>query len=138
MSYAGDLTPRAAFDLLISIDESALVDVRTAPELAFVGAANLSLLGKQVHHVEWQRYPDGRINEQFIDDLIRLDIAREDPVLFLCRSGNRSAHAARAATRAGYAQAYNVAHGFEGPLDHQGRRGTISGWKADGLPWRQS
>jgi rhodanese-related sulfurtransferase len=61
----------------------------------------------------------------------------ERPVLFLCRSGVRSAAAAEAAARAGYAHAYNVTEGFEGPLDADGHRG-VSGWKAAGLPWRQS
>ncbi|MEM7686023.1 MAG: rhodanese-like domain-containing protein, partial [Pseudomonadota bacterium] len=32
----------------------------------------------------------------------------------------------------------NVAEGFEGDLDADGHRGTINGWKAHGLPWRQS
>jgi len=30
-----------------------------------------------------------------------------------------------------------VAEGFEGHHDSQGHRGTVSGWKAEGLPWRQ-
>ena len=59
------------------------------------------------------------------------------PVVFLCRSGNRSIGAAEAATEAGIAPSYNVLDGFEGNLDeHKHRGGT--GWKAVGLPWKQS
>ena len=49
----------------------------------------------------------------------------------------RSLAAAEAAQAAGFPHAYNVADGFEGPPDGDGHRGTVAGWKADGLPWRQ-
>jgi rhodanese-related sulfurtransferase len=58
--------------------------------------------------------------------------------LFLCRSGARSRAAAAALTRIGFEKAFNVAGGFEGDLDGEGHRGAITGWKAAGLPWRQS
>ena len=38
---------------------------------------------------------------------------------------------------AGYARAYNVADGFEGPLDSERHRGAKEGWKAKGLAWIQ-
>ena len=59
-------------------------------------------------------------------------------MLFLCRSGVRSHHAAEAAARAGFKRAYNVLEGFEGDLDCTRRRGTLGGWRAAGLPWEQS
>jgi rhodanese-related sulfurtransferase len=49
----------------------------------------------------------------------------------------RSKAAAAAAARAGYAKVYNVVEGFEGALDAEQHRGA-AGWKAAGLPWRQS
>ncbi|MGZ4527583.1 MAG: rhodanese-like domain-containing protein, partial [Mycobacterium sp.] len=58
------------------------------------------------------------------------------PVIFLCRSGQRSIGAAEAATAVGIAPAYNVLDGFEGHLDAHGHRGE-TGWRAIGLPWRQ-
>ena len=61
----------------------------------------------------------------------------ERPVVFLCRSGNRSIGAAEAATEAGIAPSYNVLDGFEGDLDEDRHRGA-TGWKAVGLPWKQS
>ena len=42
-----------------------------------------------------------------------------------------------AAQSAGFPHVFNVATGFEGPMDAEGHRGTVSGWKADGLPWKQ-
>ena len=58
-------------------------------------------------------------------------------MVFLCRSGNRSIGAAKAATAAGIEPSYNVLDGFEGDLDDDKHRGG-TGWKAVGLPWRQS
>ena len=49
----------------------------------------------------------------------------------------RSLAAAQAARAAGFANVYNVADGFEGPINADGHRGQAAGWKADGLPWRQ-
>jgi rhodanese-related sulfurtransferase len=86
--------------------------------------------------VEWQRFPDGRVNDRFVDELREAGVAPGTPVYFLCRSGVRSVAAAEAATAAGLGPAYNIVHGFEGPLDEQGRR-TVAGWKNSGLPWRQ-
>ena len=77
-------------------------------------------------------------NAVFIEDL-QEKIGAESgtrPVVFLCRSGNRSIGAAEAATAAGYAPAYNMLDGFEGNLDENRHRGG-TGWKAVGLPWIQ-
>jgi rhodanese-related sulfurtransferase len=62
----------------------------------------------------------------------------ETPLLMLCRSGARSRAAAVALTGAGFARAYNIAGGFEGDPDGMRHRGQVNGWKAEGLPWRQS
>jgi adenylosuccinate synthase len=45
--------------------------------------------------------------------------------------------AGQAAQAAVTPHAFNVADGFEGPVDAEGHRGTVAGWKAEGLPWRQ-
>jgi rhodanese-related sulfurtransferase len=138
MSYAGDTTPAEAFARLRDVPGVTLVDVRPQVELAFVGLPDLGLVGKDVIRVEWQRFPDGAINDRFVEELASAGLDQTDPVLFLCRSGARSAAAAEVATRAGYREAYNVAEGFEGPPDVSGHRGTTGGWKVAGLAWRQS
>ena len=40
--------------------------------------------------------------------------------------------------QAGFSQAYNIMGGFEGDLDAERHRGKATGWKAAGLPWKQS
>ena len=115
-----------------------LVDVRTHPELAYVGYPDLSALGKRVITIEWQQFPTGSQNPEFISELRAHGVSEDASVYFICRSGARSRFAAVAATAAGFGQAYNVAHGFEGPHDGRGHRGTVAGWKVAQLPWRQS
>jgi rhodanese-related sulfurtransferase len=113
-----------------------LVDVRTRAEWTYVGLPEVSPPDQGPVLVEWQRFPDGRVNDRFVDELREAGVTPGTPLYFLCRSGVRSVAAAEAATAAGLGPAYNILHGFEGPLDEQGRR-TVAGWKNAGLPWRQ-
>ena len=136
MNYAGDVDPSGTYAALQAEDDAVLVDVRTSAEWSYVGLPDLSHIGKRVIPLEWQRFPDGALNGSFVDQLREAGVGEGAPIYFLCRSGVRSAAAAEAATAAGLGPAYNVADGFEGPLDREGHR-TVAGWKVDGLPWRQ-
>jgi rhodanese-related sulfurtransferase len=139
MSYAGDITPEQAWKLLSDNPDAVLVDVRTDAEWRFVGVPDLSSLGRDVVFIEWNS-SNGQRNENFLTDLKeRIPAAAgagERPLVFLCRSGNRSIGAAELATEAGLTPAYNVLDGFEGHLDDNGHRGG-TGWRAIGLPWKQ-
>lgn len=136
MTYAGDITPEEAWTLLSDAPDAVLVDCRTDAEWRFVGVPDLSPLQRDVVFIEWNR-SDGTHNESFVEDLKSAGVTGERPVVFLCRSGNRSIGAAEAATAAGIGPSYNVLDGFEGNLDANRHRGS-TGWKAVGLPWRQS
>lgn len=139
MSYAGDITPQQAWELLREHPEAVLVDVRTDAEWRYVGVPDTSTIDRRTVLIEWVSYPTGARNESFVDQLVEagIDNGSERPVIFLCRSGQRSIGAAEAATAAGIGPAYNVLDGFEGGLGGDGRRG-VSGWRALGLPWTQS
>ncbi len=130
----GDLTPQQAWKALAEDPAAVLVDVRTRPEWTFVGVPDLSEVGRSVVTVQWSTYPGGH-NDAFLQELAA--VPHEAPVLFLCRSGVRSAAAADAARAAGWERTYNVLEGFEGDLDEDGHRGA-RGWRASGLPWRQT
>lgn len=127
--YAGDVDPRTAWNLA-ETGAALIVDVRSAEERKFVGRVPQSL------HVAWATGLDLVRNPRFVDEL-EAAVPKDAPILFLCRSGRRSISAAVAATRAGYRHAYNIAEGFEGDLDGQGRRGRSNGWRFRGLPWQQ-
>ncbi|NNM44623.1 rhodanese-like domain-containing protein [Knoellia koreensis] len=136
MTYAGDVTPQDAYAALVADEDAVLVDVRTTAEWSYVGLPDLSGVGKRVVCVEWQRFPDGAVNGDFVDQLQDVGLPDGAPIYFLCRSGVRSVAAAEAATAAGLGPAYNVLDGFEGPHDDQGHR-SVAGWKNSDLPWRQ-
>ncbi len=140
--YAGDLSVEAAWDLLKKDAKAQLVDVRTGAERQFVGLPDLSAVGRRLLCIDWQIFPNMDLNTKFVDSLTQelqtIGADRDTPLLFLCRSGARSRAAAVAMTEAGFTRAFNVAGGFEGDLDHEGRRGRKNGWKASGLPWRQT
>ena len=128
LSYAGALLPAEAHKLMQA--GAKLVDVRTKPELLYVGKVPGSLT------VEWQTYPGNRENPEFLAELAAA-VPKDMPVMFLCRSGVRSHSAAEAATRAGWREAYNVLEGFEGNKDSEQHRNTVNGWRKAGLPWTQ-
>jgi rhodanese-related sulfurtransferase len=77
------------------------------------------------------------VNQNFVEHLENAGLGREAPLLFMCRSGARSRAAAIAMTARGFKNCYNVASGFEGDADRTRHRGTVSGWKVEGLPWLQ-
>lgn len=139
-----ELDPVAAYRLLESNPSTALVDVRTRAEWAFVGLPDISATGRPFWQVEWVRFPGGARNPGFLDELAEL-MGDSVPArqLFICRSGARSMAAAQAvaaalAEKGVEVHCSNVGEGFEGDLDAEGHRGRLNGWKARGLPWRQS
>jgi len=136
-SYAGDISPKQAWDILADNPKATLVDVRTDAEFAYVGNPDLSSLGKQVLRVYWKVFPAMEVNPNFVAEVGKTGVAKDAPLLFLCRSGVRSRDAAVAMTAAGFKECYNVADGFEGDKDATGHRGTVNGWKVAGLPWAQ-
>ena len=132
-----NVTPKQAWEALRANPDAQLVDVRTDPEWTFVGVPDLSDADKQPVLIPWQMYPAMQVNAQFVDQMRQAGFMPGHHIYFLCRSGARSTAAAQAMQAAGYPNVYNVAEGFEGPPDQRGHRGTVAGWKAESLPWRQ-
>ena len=129
LPYAGALLPAEAHSLMQQ--GAKLVDVRTDAELHYVG----SVPGSDA--IEWSTFPEGERNPTFLQQLAGA-VKKDEPVMFLCRSGVRSHNAAIAATQAGWTEAYNVLEGFEGDKDGAGHRNVVGGWRKAGLPWIQS
>ena len=131
LPYFGAVTPSDAYALVKAATDARLIDVRTRPEWDYVGHVPHSAL------LEWNVYPDSTRNPEFLAQLQVAAPDRDAPVLFLCRSGQRSDGAARMAAAAGYSKAFNILEGFEGDKDAQGQRGKLGGWRKAGLPWVQ-
>ncbi len=132
LPYAGAVTPTEAYALLQTDNNVKLVDVRTNAERDWIGRV---AVGEAQHAaVQWSTYPGGAPNPDFLEQLAQ--IANKDNVLlFLCRSGVRSRHAAKLATEHGYANSFDILEGFEGDKDGESHRKTVSGWCKAGLPW---
>lgn len=122
--YAGDISVDDAWKLLEKKANAVLVDVRTSQEWEQVGLPDLNTLSKEPLRLSWMFLPSGEQNSQFVSEFSRLQVAKDAPVLLLCKSGGRSQAAALSLTQNGYHCCFNVAGGFEGP----------NGWKAKRLP----
>jgi rhodanese-related sulfurtransferase len=136
-----DVSSKETWDRLQGNARAQLVDVRTRAEWTFVGLPDLAPIGKRILTLEWQTFPDSRVDPDFANRLTAaLEAAgasKDDEIFFICRSGGRSRMAAEVMAEAGFRQCRNVADGFEGPLDSERHRGQSGGWKAAGLAWVQ-
>jgi rhodanese-related sulfurtransferase len=121
--------PREAWELF-SHDEAQLIDVRSNEEQKFVGSVFGAL------SVPWATGTGLIRNPRFVRE-VEQKVKKTDVLLLLCRSGKRSALAARALTEAGFENVFNIAEGFEGELDEKQQRGRLGGWRSHGLPWVQ-
>ncbi|WP_085316582.1 rhodanese-like domain-containing protein [Derxia lacustris] len=129
LPYAGSVPPADAW-ALAQEGSAVLVDVRSGEERKFVGQVPGSV------HVAWATGTSLTRNPRFAREL-EAKVPKNAVLLLLCRSGKRSALAAEAATKAGFANAFNVLEGFEGEIDEAHQRGRSDGWRFRGLPWIQ-
>lgn len=114
LPYAGALTPTEAYTLLQDDPRVRLIDVRTNAERDWVGKP--AVADAQHGAVQWSLYPGGAPNPEFLQQLEQA-AGKDDVLLFLCRSGVRSRHAAKLATEHGYANCFDILEGFEGDKD---------------------
>jgi rhodanese-related sulfurtransferase len=132
-----NIHPRQVWEALRGNPDARLVDCRTDVEWNFVGVPDLAEVRQEPILIPWQVYPTMQVNVAFMEHMAHAGLEPRHHVYFLCRSGVRSLAAAQLARSAGFPHVYNIANGFEGPVDPDLHRGTVSGWKAEGLPWRQ-
>ncbi|MES2117697.1 MAG: rhodanese-like domain-containing protein [Pseudomonadota bacterium] len=130
-------------------EQAYLVDVRTRYEVAYLGMPTVA--DANIPYVE---HPDdagwdakaGRwamaVNNDFGPELARRmtakGLGKDDTVILICRSGDRSGRAASLLAQLGYHKVYTVIDGFEGDLAKDGPQAgqrVVNGWKNAGLPW---
>jgi len=133
------VNPRQAYAMLENDPTAVLVDVRSTMEFLMVGHPVGAI------HISWLDEPDFTPNPQFVRQVRELMLGGAicepgqgcPPILLICRSGRRSLEAGHQLAEAGLREIYNIAGGFEGPLDDHHRRSTVAGWRFEGLPWEQ-
>jgi len=124
------------------------IDVRTPEEQLFVGVPdgidgttpfgimNYSKWNENKH--TYFRGPNPDFLGQFEMWAMDKGIEKADPIVLICRSGDRSALASDLLARNGYTNVWSVVDGFEGDMakdgPNKGRR-AVNGWKNAGLPW---
>lgn len=137
--YAGDVTPREAWNILADNPAAVLVDVRTQVEWQLIGKPDLSSIDREPIFLQWVTMQGP--NKDFIPELKAAleerGVATGAPIYFMCQSGGRSKVSAMQCTELGYTAAWNIAEGFEGDLDEHQHRNSVGGWKFAGLPWTQ-
>ena len=124
------------------------LDLRTPEELLFVGMTD-KIDGNApfgiMNYSKWDekkkaftRFPNPDFLSNFEFWALDKGIEKSDPIVLICRSGDRSALGADFLARNGYTNVWSVVDGFEGDLatdgPNKGRR-VVNGWKNVGLPW---
>jgi rhodanese-related sulfurtransferase len=127
------LPPRQAWQFLQERPDTLFIDVRMEIESLYVGRP------PGVVNIPWYEYPDMTPEPaQFVQAVEReMQGEKARPVLLICRSGQRTVAAGQALEQAGFTHVAHVQHGFEGELNEQFKRSSLSGWRFEGLPWEQ-
>ena len=140
-----NIEPPEAYELIQKAPRNTfIVDVRTRAEYQFVGHPLGAYLvpiyflstifkGKGYEMLE---------NPDFGKNIMHKFNPEADTLIFMCRSGTRSALAMNAAVKAGWPveKAYSMMGGFEGgkiknPNSSFNGRRNGGGWRNEGLPW---
>lgn len=153
-----------AFDMLNTVPDTYLIDVRSRPEYQFVGhPVNAYLFPYSFFEPQFVEVGQDHVaayayntkNRAFVNEITKV-FKKADNLLIICRDGARSALAAKELVNAGFVNVFDVGDGFEGPPfpyfeeDNQrkfyrqlAKRNRIQGynhrrhygWQWWGLPW---
>jgi rhodanese-related sulfurtransferase len=144
------LTPRQAADFVAKNKAKVLfLDVRTRAEAVYTGMATpIDALVPYVEfpemHADWgwdetrgaYKYePFNDFAPEVARRLKEKGLAKDDAIVLMCRSGDRSSRAANLLADLGYTRVYSVVGGFEGPANEKTGMRDVGGWKVAKLPW---
>ena len=140
----GDVTAEKAFKIWQSdTDNVKIIDVRTRAEYALVGhppmAFNIPIAFWTDQFDPLKKTYRLKANPDFVKE-IKNRFSKENTLLLLCRSGQRSGTAAKLVRNAGFSKIHNITDGFEG-RPFPGRTSLLTtavpknGWKNSGAPW---
>lgn len=144
------LDAKEAYALKQQLGEHALlIDIRTRGEVSYTGMATVA----DAHVPLFEHPPNapwddkaGRFKMEFNNDfesevarrMAARGLGKNDTVIVMCRSGDRSTKAVNLLAEAGYAKVFTVVDGFEGDTAKDGPNAVkrvVNGWKNAGLPW---
>ena len=143
------LTAAEAYNLKKTLGNKAyLVDIRTPGEVMFVGMAHDVDIHIPFYLADYSRWdpkkrqyamkPNPDFIRELQNHLEKENLDKDASIILMCRSGSRSAKAARLLYDHDYKRVYTVIDGFEGDAakvgEQKGQR-VVNGWKNAGLPW---
>lgn len=144
------LTAVEAYEFVQNNSKDVLfLDVRTRAEVDFLGMPTIA--DANIPYMladDWGQWDEKKStfklspNSGFLPavekQLAKKGLTKESKIVVMCRSGSRSAKAAKLLGEAGYKNVYTVVDGFEGDKakdgPHKGQR-VVNGWKNANLPW---
>lgn len=135
-------------DFIKTHPKTLFLDLRTPEELLFVGVPagiDGNVTFGIMNYNKWDekkktfvRFPNPDFLANFEYWALDKGTEKNDPIVLICRSGDRSALGADFLAKQGYTNVWSVVDGFEGDLakdgPNKGRR-AVNGWKNGGLPW---
>jgi rhodanese-related sulfurtransferase len=138
------VTAKEAYDLWQKDQQKIkIIDCRTPEEYAFIGHAPMATnVPSKFMTYAWDEKKKEyvmKVNPDFVKE-IKKKFAKDDTILVMCRSGQRSAPSVDLLTKAGFTKVYNITDGFEGDKikdpqsPNQGKR-MKDGWRISNLPW---
>jgi rhodanese-related sulfurtransferase len=115
-----DILSIEAYDMLNTVPDTYLIDVRTRAEYQFIGHAPMAHLfplyfmsDQLVQKDEQWEYQLTNNNKAFVEEISK-KFQKANNLLIISRDGTRSILAARQLIKAGFKNVYNVKDGFEG------------------------
>ncbi len=125
------------------------VDVRSRAEVNFLGAP--TVIDANIPYMElseWYAWNEKKhsfnleVNSGFATAVEKRlkdkGLTKNDTVIVMCRSGDRSSRAADLLADLGYKRVISVVDGYEGDVAKDGKfkgQRMVNGWKNSGLPW---
>jgi rhodanese-related sulfurtransferase len=110
-----------AYDMLNTVPDTYLIDIRTRAEYQFVGHPHKAYLfpyrfftGNFAETDGTHAYQLSANNKDFVAEIGKV-FKKTDNLLIMCRDGTRSSLAAKDLIEAGYKNIFHVEDGFEGP-----------------------
>jgi rhodanese-related sulfurtransferase len=110
-----------AYDMLNTVPDTYLIDVRTRAEYQFVGHPHRAYLFPYMFMTnnftkveEKHGYQLSQKNKAFIEEISKV-FKKTDNLLIICRDGARSGLVSKDLIDAGFKKVFHVADGFEGP-----------------------
>jgi rhodanese-related sulfurtransferase len=82
--------------------------------------------------------PNSGFVSEIDERLKKKGLTREDKIIVMCRSGDRSSGAANLLAKAGFKNVWSIVDGFEGDIAKDGPfkgQRAVNGWKNSKLPW---